>query len=364
VHIPGVEHRDTRAEDRQFTMNGYQRIRAALRGESPDTTPIMLHNFMLAAREAGITMEQYRRDPHAIARCLIESVEKYDLDGLLVDVDTATLAGALGVDVELPEDQPALSRGARLKLLEEVDDLEPVDIARYSRVQIWLEAVRLASRHFRDEVFIRGNCDQCAFSLASMMRTPYEWMLDLMDENNQARVYRLLEHCAEATAQFIRLMKQTGAHMVSNGDSPAGPELISPRLYRTFALPYEKQAAECAHGEGLPYALHICGNTNLILGDMTTSGADALELDYKTDMRMARTKMEGRVTFIGNLDPNGVLALGSPQLVEAKTLELLDCFQRSPRFILNAGCAIPPTTPSENIASMVRAARRWQGPRA
>ena len=131
---------------------------------------------------------------------------------------------------------------------------------------------------------------------------------------------------------------------------PAGPELISPRLYRTFALPYEKQAAECAHGEGLPYALHICGNTNLILGDMTTSGADALELDYKTDMRMARTKMEGRVTFIGNLDPNGVLALGSPQLVEAKTLELLDCFQGSPRFILNAGCAIPPTTPSENIA--------------
>ena len=90
-------------------MNGYQRIRAALRGESPDTTPIMLHNFMLAAREAGITMEQYRRDPHAIARCLIESVEKYGLDGLLVDVDTATLAGALGVDVELPEDQPALS---------------------------------------------------------------------------------------------------------------------------------------------------------------------------------------------------------------------------------------------------------------
>ena len=343
MHIPGVEHRDTRAEDRQLTMNGYQRIRAALRGESPDTTPIMLHNFMLAAREAGITMEQYRRDPHAIARCLIESVEKYGLDGLLVDVDTATLAGALGVDVELPEDQPALSRGARLKLL---------------------EAVRLASRHFRDEIFIRGNCDQCAFSLASMMRTPYEWMLDLMDENNQARVYRLLEHCAGATAQFIRLMKQTGARMVSNGDSPAGPELISPRLYRTFALPYEKQAAECAHGEGLPYALHICGNTNLILGDMTTSGADALELDYKTDMRMARTKMEGRVTFIGNLDPNGVLALGSPQLVEAKTLELLDCFQGSPRFILNAGCAIPPTTPSENIASMVRAARRWQGPRA
>ena len=341
-------------------MNGYQRILAALHGESPDTTPVMLHNFMLAAREAGITMGQYRQDPGAIARCLIESVEKYDLDGVLVDIDTATLAGALGAAVELPEDQPALSHGARLKILEEVDDLEPVDIGRYSRVQVWLEAVRLLSRHFRDEVFIRGNCDQCAFSLASMMRTPKEWMLDLMDESNHARAHKLLGHCAGATAQFIRLMAQTGAHMVSNGDSPAGPEMISPRLYRAFALPYEKQAVECAHGQGRPYALHICGNTNLILDDMVTSGADALELDFKTDMQLARMKLEGRATFIGNLDPNGVLALGSPQLVEAKTRELLDCFGGNPRFVLNAGCAIPPTTPSENIRSMIRAARRWQ----
>jgi uroporphyrinogen decarboxylase len=341
-------------------MNGYRRIQAALRGERPDTTPVMLHNFMLAAKEAGITMKQYRQNPDAIARCHIESVERYDLDGVLVDIDTATLAGALGVPVELPEDQPALSHGARLKVLEEVDDLEPVDIARYGRVQVWLEAVRLLSRHFRDQVFIRGNCDQCAFSLASMMRTPQEWMLDLMDEHNHARVHRLLEHCAEATSQFIRLMAQTGAHMVSNGDSPAGPEMISPRLYRAFALPYEKLAVECAHAQGRPYALHICGNTSLILDDMLQSGADALELDFKTDTNLVREKLEGRAAFIGNIDPNGVLALGNPQLVETRTRELLACFTGNPRFILNAGCAIPPTTPPENIRSMIRTARRWQ----
>jgi MtaA/CmuA family methyltransferase len=345
-------------------MNGYERIQAALRGEWPDTTPVMLHNFMLAAKEGGITMEQYRRNPDAIARCHIESVERYGLDGVLVDIDTATLAGAMGVPVELPEDQPALSHGARLKVLEEVDDLEPVNIAQYSRVQVWLEAVRLLSRHFRDEVFIRGNCDQCAFSLASMMRTPQEWMLDLMDEDKHPRAHRLLEHCAAATSQFILLMAQTGAHMVSNGDSPAGPEIISPRLYRTFALPHEKSAVACAHAQGLPYALHICGNTNLILDDMALSGADALELDFKTDTNLVRKKLEGRAAFIGNIDPNGVLTLGSPQLVEIKTRELLECFSGNPRFILNAGCAIPPTSPPENIRSMIQTARQWQGPRA
>ncbi|NTV00950.1 MAG: hypothetical protein HGA55_07515, partial [Methanoregulaceae archaeon] len=79
---------------------------------------------------------------------------------------------------------------------------------------------------------------------------------------------------------------------------------------------------------------------------------------------LARMKLEGRATFIGNLDPNGVLSFGSPQLVEDKTRELLECFSGNPRFILNAGCAIPPTAPPENIRSMIRAARQWNGPRA
>ena len=59
----------------------------------------------------------------------------------------------------------------------------------------------------------------------------------------------------------------------------------------------------------------------------------------------------------GNIDPNAVLALGTPQLVEEKTRELLGIFADTPRFILNAGCAIPATTPSENLKAMIRAAR-------
>ena len=107
-------------------------------------------------------------------------------------------------------------------------------------------------------------------------------------------------------------MAATGAHMVSNGDSPAGPDLVSPRIYREFALPWEKHLADEAHRLGLPYALHICGRTDRILDDMLATGADALELDYKTDARLAHDRMKDRAVFIGNLDPSGVLALGTP----------------------------------------------------
>lgn len=181
-------------------------------------------------------------------------------------------------------------------------------------------------------------------------------MLDLCLEP-QERVFALLDYCLEATTQFVSLMKEAGADMISNGDSPAGPSMMSPEMYQTFALPYEKKVCDWSHQQGLPYLLHVCGNTDIILDDMISVGADVLELDYLTNTLVAENKMRDRVAFAGNIDPSGVLALGTPALVAEKTEELLRIFQDNPRFILNAGCAIPPTTPAENLETMIRVAR-------
>lgn len=339
-------------------MNGYQKTRAALEGAMPPSPPVMLHNFMMAAAESGVSMAVFRRDPVQMARCFIESVERYDLDGVLIDMDTATLAGAVGVPVIFPDDEPAVCRGELISSLDRVGELPPPNILKYEGVQVWLEAVRLVKAHFGDAVYIRGNCDQCPFSLASQIRGAGGWMMDLMDPANEAGAHLLLEYCAEATSQFIRLMAATGAHMVSNGDSPAGPSVVSPRLYRQFAQPYEKRIAELAHSLGLPYTLHICGKTEPILSDMLDTGSDALELDTKTDASRAAAVLGGRAAFIGNLEPTTVLAHGTPQIVEAKTRELLRVFARTRRLILNAGCAIAASTPPENIRAMVRAAKQ------
>ena len=338
-------------------MNGKQRIEAALRGERADRTPVMLHNFLMAAREAGITQRQFREDPAKIAAAFIRAVETYDYDAIVVDVDTATLAGALGVPVDFPDDDPARCEGACLPSLAAVRDLPPPDVAASARVQVWLEAVRLLKAYCGDEIYLRGNCDQAAFSLASMMRSPAEWMMDLLDEDEHEDVDRLLRHCGEASDQFLRLMAATGADMLSNGDSPASPDLISPAMYRRFAQPWERQTVELAHALGKPYLLHICGNTSLILAEMLATGADVLELDYKTDVRAACAVCSDRAVFCGNLDPAGVLAHGTPELVANKTRELLAVFADNPRFILNAGCAIPPATPPANLRAMLRAAR-------
>ncbi len=338
-------------------MNGNQRVQAVLKGEWPDKRPIILHNFMPAAREAGYTMKQYREDPEAAAQSHIQAVEKYGLDGILFDIDTAILASAIGVPTDYPEDDPARCHEPLLHALESVKDMKPVDISKSWRIQVALEAARIMKKYFGDEICLRGNVDQAPFSLASMVRTPAEWMMDIvMDPENS---FKLLDYCLDACRQFMKLMAAEKVHMLSNGDSPAGPEMVSPEMFREFALPYEKKLVDYAHELGLPYMNHICGNTDLIIEDMPKTGLDAIELDYKTDIHKIHDLYKDKIVLSGTVDPSGVMANGSLKDVEEKTLEMLKLYEDSPRFIMNAGCALPPDTPEENIRKMVEVTRNY-----
>ncbi len=141
--------------------------------------------------------------------------------------------------------------------------------------------------------------------------------------------------------------------------APPGPASSCRVSTATSPCLAEQRPAALSHCLGCPYALHVCGNTNAILADLATTGADALELDYKTDVRLAHDLMKDSTVFIGNLDPSSVVALGAPALVETKSRELIALFGDTRRFILNAGCAIPATAPEANIRAMVHAARSW-----
>jgi len=124
-------------------MNGYDRITAAIKGKKTDTTPIMLHNFMMAAQEFGVTMEQYRNNPEVIANTFIDSIERYNYDGIFIDIDTVTLAGAVGVPIDFPDNEPARSNKGNLLNMSDVKNLKSINIENYKHIQIWLKAVNI-----------------------------------------------------------------------------------------------------------------------------------------------------------------------------------------------------------------------------
>ena len=104
--------------------------------------------------------------------------------------------------------------------------------------------------------------------------------------------------------------------------------------------------------------IHICGDTTKILDLLSRYDSCGFELDYKTDAARAKKTAGMLHVLFGNIDPSGVIAQGTPEAVREKTRQLMVIWKPGGHFVLYAGCAIPPNTPSENIRALVHTAHQ------
>jgi uroporphyrinogen decarboxylase len=340
-------------------MNGYQRVMSVLRGELPDRVPVCLHNFLPAAREAGVSLEQYLTEPAVAARAHLQAVEQYGYDCILIDLDTTMLAEAMGACRDHTPGEPGHIAAPAIGSLDEVERLRPVDPERDGRIPVLLEAVRIMAAAVGGQVAIRGNADQCAFSLAGLLRGMQDFMMDLVSAPDHPGLQRLLEVCYQSHLATHRALQRAGADFTSLGDSPAGPDVVSPAMFQRFARPYQERLVRELAADGIFTVIHICGNTSPILEQLAQYPACGFELDYKTDAVRAKATAGRQHVLFGNIDPSGVLALGSAAQVREATRRLIETWKPGGRFVLNAGCARPPTTPPENIRALVDAAAEF-----
>jgi MtaA/CmuA family methyltransferase len=338
-------------------MNSLQRVQTVLAGGIPDRVPVCLHNFMLAAHEAGVRMEDYRVNPEAIARVHLQAAEKYGHDCIMVDTDTTMLAEAMGARAECAPNEPGRIVEPAIHSLDEVDKLKVADPNTDARIPALIEGIRLISTQVGNEIAIRANADQAAFDLACMVRGVEDFLMELVTQPDDPRLAQLLEVCYQSHLAVHRALAKAGAHLTSMGDSFAGPDVTSPRVFDHFARPYEERLVKDLTADGIFVAIHICGDTSRILDMMAEYAPCGFELDYKTDAVKAKQTAGKRHVLFGNIDPSGVLANGTVEEVRTATRWLVSTWKPGGRFVLNSGCAIPSTTPPENIHAMIETAK-------
>jgi MtaA/CmuA family methyltransferase len=316
--------------------------------------------FLFAIESAGLRMADVVRSPERMARALADCRERYDYDGCIIDFDDATLAEACGAKVIYRDDDPAIVDESCLLVQDysQVKDLELPDPMRSGRLPIWLETTTRLVEMTGNEVFVMGRADQGPFDLACLLRGPENFMEDLI-EGDPEEIEALIDYCRKACAIFAKAQKDAGAHATSIGDAFAGPNLISPALYRRFALEPEIALTEEVQSYGIPFSIHICGNTNTILADLVTTGARILELDWQVDLAQAAKLADGRCTLLGNLDPSHPMAFGTPDQVDRLCRAAIEA-TGGRNFILSSGCALGRNTKPENVRAMVEAAKKYQ----
>ena len=172
--------------------------------------------------------------------------------------------------------------------------------------------------------------------------------------DDPAAMHRLLEKVSRVTSDYLNAQIASGAQAIMIFDTWGS--VLTPAGYREFSLQYMSRIVdELQTGGGderIPTVLFTKGAGSR-LADMTTSGCDALGVDWTTDLSEARSLTGGRVALQGNLDPSVLYA--SPEIIRREVSSVLDSFGQGHGHVFNLGHGITPDVNPEHAAAMIAA---------
>ena len=227
----------------------------------------------------------------------------------------------------------------------------PDDFLSKGRIPELLEAVKILKDTLGDKAAVVGGIIG-PFSIAGNIVDVTELLGACMLDPNSITPY--LEVAERAGTMLGKALIAAGADAIAIEDMLASLDLISPAIYRNVAWTWEKKQIQQL--QQVPTILHICGKVDPVIVDLANTGATALSLDIKVDIRAAKAtlaRLGKKVPLIGGIDCIRTLLRKTPEDVEDEGKDALD----DGYDILAPCCSIPPATPTENLLAMVRAAK-------
>lgn len=318
-------------------MNSKERCLAAINGKPADRVPVFPLLMFLAADRAGITYRQFATDGRAMADAQLNIREKFGVDAITACSDAFRISADLGGEMAYPESTPPHLVTPLVKTMDDFKALKRPDASKKnSRMADRAKGVEEMVKAVGSDCLILGWVDM-PFAEACSLCGVGEFMIMLYHDPDFA--HKILNFLTDIVIDFALLQLEKGAPMIGAGDAAAS--LISPDMYRDFALPYEKRVVSAIHKAGGLVKLHICGNTSKILPDMIDSGADLCNIDHLVDFKeVCKTFGSAKKCFKGNLDP-----VSQIMQVDAQTCRKL-AFEhmrqaKGLRYMLSAGCEVP-----------------------
>jgi uroporphyrinogen decarboxylase len=338
-------------------MSSLERVMAVLDHRIPDRVPVHLHSFLPAVRHAGLPMGRTLQDGELMAESQLRYWRDFGHDVLLVENGVVAEAQACGCEAIYPDDQPAdivahvLAGG-----LERVHDLQVPDPATAQPMCEVLKAVRILRAEIGDRAFIMGRADQGPVALFAALRGYEQAIIDLQLDEEPELLRAVLDYCVRVHRRYAEALRDAGAHGTAMGG--AGVDFIGARLHRRFCHPTSSEVIRAVGSPAFPYSLHICGDATEILEDMVATGAQMLELDYKTDPRVAKATVAGRCAILGPVNPVTIWG-GTPDAVVDESRAAIEVLAPGGGYILGPGCALGIDTPDANVHALVETAQRY-----
>lgn len=324
----------------------------AARVNSSRTLPIL---SFPAIQAMNVTVEQLVHDAELQAQAMEYIVREADTLAAISLMDLSVEAEAFGASVRFSADEVPAVVGQLISDEESAAALAVPGLDA-GRVPLCIEAVKLACEMIGDRPVLAGMIGP--FSLTGRLFDVTEVMYACYDEPEA--VHETLTKATDFLIAYGNAFKAAGAGGIVMAEPLAG--ILSPEMMREFSAPYVKRIIEALQTEDFAVIYHNCGNAvNCMLDEIFAQGAAAYHFGNAVDMLEVLQKAPKDALCMGNVDPSGQFAQGTPESIENASIELMKRCAAYPNFLLSSGCDIPAHSKWENIHAFFGALKKMHG---
>ena len=324
-------------------MNEKERLLSVLKGDRVDRPPVICPGGMMSACVTEIS-DQVGGGHHAGTKEMVSAARKINeligFENYGVPFCLTSEVEALGATVNIGDNliEPRITQYNDQPLEVIMENYSPVEVTT-GRMGVVLEAI---GELRNSRVPVIGNVSG-HISTATSVIDPLEMFKMLRREPERAA--RFLAFINDYLIRYALEMVKAGADVISISDPTATGEILGPRNFLKFAVPYYQKIIQALHQEGIPVILHICGNASNIVESLNSVEANALSFDSIVNMKLARAGV--KTGLMGNVSTQ-LLHTGEREKILSITSHAL----HSEVDIVAPACGLSMATSISNLKAM------------
>ncbi len=305
--------------------------------------PILMH---FAARYAGFTYGEFASDYRVLVESNLKCMEDFGMDAVGLISDPYRETAAFGAPVSYPVEGVPRCGQILVRSQEDIDLLRNPDVYKEERTLDRIKAVEELRKAVGSDMPVIGwiegplaeSCDLAGVN---------DLLLKVFMEPDFVK--KLIDKTMVTAMDFARAQVEAGCDIIGVGDAICSQ--VSVENYRELVKEKHLELFEYIQSLGARVKLHICGNIEHLLVDISDVKPDIVDIDWMVDMDRAHDILGEKITRCGNLDPVAVIQDKGVGEIRTETRRL--CSKEKGReFILSGGCEITVNTPIAHLKAM------------
>jgi hypothetical protein len=222
-----------------------------------------------------------------------------------------------------------------------------------------MQLVKLLVSKVGSETFVYAGAGAPFWGLYDLLG--FERMMTALHDEPKV-AFEIMERSLYATLEYAQAFRDAGGDGIRVEECLASADMISPRMYEHFALPYEERLFTQLRNMGLKTILYFCGEVMPRLPVLRQLPIDALMVEeskktFTIDIGQVRAAIGPGLCLLGNLDAYGIVEMATEAEMADEVERQVCVAGSSGAFIVGLGSPLTLTTPPERVDLLVRCAR-------